>query len=100
MSWTSQPVTRRPGCMPDRWASNQRENDIKLGTVAAASLQFDAFPGRLIESDVAERAAPVSELDRLDGLVRTYRRRLVRFVPRSTRNSDLAKTITQASRVS
>lgn len=86
MSWTSEPVTRRPGCLPDRRASNQREDGIKLGTVAAASLQFDAFPGRLIESGVAERAAPVSELDRL-----------VRFVPCSTRDSDLAKTITQAS---
>ncbi|MDR3724122.1 MAG: sigma-70 family RNA polymerase sigma factor [Terracidiphilus sp.] len=38
---------------------------------------------------------PVNELDDIDGLVRTYRARILRFVTYSTGDPDLAETITQ-----
>jgi RNA polymerase sigma-70 factor (ECF subfamily) len=42
-----------------------------------------------------EQPRPVTELDDIDGLVRTYRARILRFVTYSTGDPDLAETITQ-----
>jgi RNA polymerase sigma-70 factor (ECF subfamily) len=44
---------------------------------------------------LAKRAGPISELDDIDALVRTYRARILRFVACSTGDPDLAETITQ-----
>ena len=44
---------------------------------------------------MVERARPISELDDIDALVRTYRPRLLRFVAYSTGDPDLAETIVQ-----
>lgn len=48
-----------------------------------------------IRSGLTGRVRPISELDDIDGLVRTYRARLLRFVACSTGDPDLAETITQ-----
>jgi RNA polymerase sigma-70 factor (ECF subfamily) len=42
-----------------------------------------------------EQPRAVSELDDIDGLVRTYRAKILRFVTYSTGDPDLAETITQ-----
>jgi RNA polymerase sigma-70 factor (ECF subfamily) len=42
-----------------------------------------------------EQARPATELDDIDGLVRTYRARILRFVTYSTGDPDLAETVTQ-----
>lgn len=44
---------------------------------------------------VSERVTPLSELDDIDGLVRIYRPRLLRYVTFSINDLDLAETITQ-----
>lgn len=44
---------------------------------------------------VSERVTPLSELDDIDGLVRIYRPRLLRYVTYSIKDQDLAETITQ-----
>jgi RNA polymerase sigma-70 factor, ECF subfamily len=56
---------------------------------------MDTFPLSRIESFVMEQSRPASELDDIDGLVRTYRARILRFVTFSTGDPDLAETITQ-----
>jgi RNA polymerase sigma-70 factor (ECF subfamily) len=56
---------------------------------------MDTFPLGSIESRVMDQPRPVSELDDIDGLVRTYRARILRFVTYSTGDPDLAETITQ-----
>jgi len=66
-----------------------------LGTLAASTLQLGTIPQARIKSSLTERARPISELDDIDGLVRTYRARLLRFVTYSTGDMDLAETITQ-----
>ena len=66
-----------------------------MGTFAATTLPIGGFPLGRIESRVTERVRPISELDDIDGLVRTYRARLLRFVAYSTGDPDLAETITQ-----
>jgi len=48
-----------------------------------------------IESSVAVRVQPISELDDIDALVGKYRARVLRFVAYSTGDMDLAETITQ-----
>jgi RNA polymerase sigma-70 factor (ECF subfamily) len=48
-----------------------------------------------LESRPRERSRPLSELDDIDTLVRTYRPRLLRFVTYSTGDPDLAESITQ-----
>jgi RNA polymerase sigma-70 factor (ECF subfamily) len=42
-----------------------------------------------------EPTRPITELDDIDGLVRNYRARILRFVTYSTGDPDLAETITQ-----
>lgn len=54
-----------------------------------------ALPRVEIESSVAGRARPISELDDIDELVRKHRARLIRFVAHSTGDPDLAETIAQ-----
>ena len=54
-----------------------------------------AIPCGILESSLAERTRPISELDDIDALVKTYRPRLLRFVAYSTGDLDLAQTITQ-----
>ena len=66
-----------------------------MGTLAASTLQLGTIPQARIKSSLTERARPISELDDIDGLVRTYRARLLRFVTYSTGDMDLAETITQ-----
>lgn len=56
---------------------------------------MDTFPLGSIESRVMEQARPATELDDIDGLVRSYRARILRFVTYSTGDPDLAETITQ-----
>jgi RNA polymerase sigma-70 factor (ECF subfamily) len=56
---------------------------------------MDTFPLGSLESRVMEQPRPVTELDDIDGLVRTYRARILRFVTYSTGDPDLAETITQ-----
>jgi RNA polymerase sigma-70 factor (ECF subfamily) len=51
--------------------------------------------GRRLESSLAGRVTPISELDDIDALVRTYRARIVRFIAYSTGDPDLAGTIAQ-----
>jgi RNA polymerase sigma-70 factor (ECF subfamily) len=58
---------------------------IRPGTSSQAGIEFS----------LAERARPISELDDIDALVKTYRARLLRFVAYSTGDPDLAETITQ-----
>jgi RNA polymerase sigma-70 factor, ECF subfamily len=56
---------------------------------------FDALRYGGSESGLAERSRAMSELDDIDGLVRTHRARILRFVTYSTGDPDLAETITQ-----
>jgi RNA polymerase sigma-70 factor (ECF subfamily) len=56
---------------------------------------MDTFPLGSLKSGVMDQPCPVSELDDIDGLVRTYRARILRFVTYSTGDPDLAETITQ-----
>jgi RNA polymerase sigma-70 factor (ECF subfamily) len=64
-----------------------------LGTFAATALDLGTIPQARIKSSL--RIMPISELDDIDALVRTYRARLLRFVTHSTGDMDLAETITQ-----
>ena len=50
---------------------------------------------REVESRPVQLPRAISELDDIDGLVRTYRSRILRFVTYSTGDPDLAETITQ-----
>jgi RNA polymerase sigma-70 factor, ECF subfamily len=66
-----------------------------LGTFGAGAYQLGTIPHGIIESSLAERTRPISELDDIDALVKAYRARLLRFVTYSTGDLDLAETITQ-----
>ena len=55
----------------------------------------DTFPFQSLQSITMDQSRPASELDDIDGLVRTYRARILRFVTFSTGDPDLAETITQ-----
>ena len=48
-----------------------------------------------VERPKPAEARPLTELDDIDALVRTYRGRILRFVTFSTNDPDLAETITQ-----
>lgn len=48
-----------------------------------------------LESRFEKQIQPMSELDDIDGLVKTYRAKILRFVTYSTGDPDLAETITQ-----
>jgi len=61
----------------------------------ASTETMDTFPLGSIESRIMDQARPATELDDIDGLVRTYRARILRFVTYSTGDPDLAETITQ-----
>lgn len=61
----------------------------------ASTETMDTFPLGSLESPLMEQARPATELDDIDGLVRTYRARILRFVTYSTGDPDLAETITQ-----
>ena len=54
-----------------------------------------AIPDAGAKIAVQQRGRPISELDDIDALVRTYRARILRFVTFSTGDRDLAETITQ-----
>jgi len=60
-----------------------------------SSESIDMVSGLGIESPVVEQPRAVSELDDIDGLVRTYRAKILRFVTFSTGDPDLAESITQ-----
>lgn len=66
-----------------------------MGTFAASTMHPDTILQAGIEFRLAERAKPISELDDIDALVKTYQARLLRFVAYSTGDPDLAETITQ-----
>jgi RNA polymerase sigma-70 factor, ECF subfamily len=66
-----------------------------VGPCSVDTLPVGMVPPGGIESRLAERARPVSELDDIDTLVKNYRGRLLRFVAFSTGDQDLAETITQ-----
>jgi RNA polymerase sigma-70 factor, ECF subfamily len=72
----------------------QEEETYRMGAYEQA-IRLDSFTGQAIESRLAERARPITELDDIDTLVRTYRARLLRFVTYSTGDPDLAESITQ-----
>lgn len=61
----------------------------------ATSEFMDTAPQLKIESRCAQRDRAISELDDIDGLVRTYRAKILRFVTYSTGDPDLAESITQ-----
>lgn len=61
----------------------------------ASATAMDTLPCGSIESPVMEPTRPITELDDIDGLVRNYRARILRFVTYSTGDPDLAETITQ-----
>ena len=60
-----------------------------------ATYPMDTVPCGKIESRLEERTGPISELDDIDGLVSTYRARLLRFVTYSTGDLDLAESVVQ-----
>ena len=63
---------------------------------AYASTGFmEMVPRPKVGSRPVERPRAAGELDDIDGLVRTYRSRILRFVTYSTGDPDLAETITQ-----
>lgn len=66
-----------------------------MGILAANSARLGTIPLGGVESGLTERVGPISELDDIDALVRTYQARLLRFVTYSTGDPDLAETITQ-----
>ncbi|WP_420238951.1 RNA polymerase sigma factor [Telmatobacter bradus] len=82
-------------------SSFQRNQDVQgwgKGTCMGAyagTTAMDTLPCGSIESPVMEPTRPITELDDIDGLVRNYRARILRFVTYSTGDPDLAETITQ-----
>ena len=63
---------------------------------AYASTEFmDMIPRSRVEWRCARRARAIGELDDIDGLVKNYSARILRFVTYSTGDPDLAETITQ-----
>ena len=66
-----------------------------MGTFAVNTMLAGTIPPAGLEFSLAERVRPISELDDIDALVKTYRARLLRFVAYSTGDPDLAETITQ-----
>jgi RNA polymerase sigma-70 factor (ECF subfamily) len=68
---------------------------IRMGACTATLLSISEAPRRELESSVAGRTRPISELDDIDLLVKTHRARLLRFIAYSTGDADLAETIVQ-----
>ena len=66
-----------------------------MATSAVGTFELGGLPQPGLQSSVAERVRPISELDDIDGLVRTYRAKLLRFVAYSTGDPDLAESIVQ-----
>lgn len=66
-----------------------------MGTTAASACLMDTLPCAAIKSYMPERVRPISELDDIDALARTYWARLLRFATYSTGDPDLAETIAQ-----
>jgi RNA polymerase sigma-70 factor, ECF subfamily len=66
-----------------------------MGAIAMSTLQMGIMPSVGVNSISVARTRPISELDDIDELVRTYRARILRFVAYSTGDPDLAETITQ-----
>lgn len=66
-----------------------------MGTYAVSASPVGALSSGRIELRAAKRARPISELDDIDALVRTYQAKLLRFATYSTGDPDLAETITQ-----
>lgn len=65
--------------------------------LSAANTLFPApsFAAPIEWPKATTEARPITELDDIDALVRTYRPRILRFVTFSTNDPDLAETITQ-----
>jgi RNA polymerase sigma-70 factor (ECF subfamily) len=66
-----------------------------MGAIAMSTLRMGIMPLVGVDSVLVARTRPISELDDIDELVRTYRARILRFVAYSTGDPDLAETITQ-----
>ena len=66
-----------------------------MGTTAATACLMDTIRCATIESCLPKRVRPISELDDIDALAKTYRARLLRFATYSTGDPDLAETIAQ-----
>ena len=61
----------------------------------AKSEFIDMVSGTRLEWRCARRARAIGELDDIDGLVRNYRAKILRFIAFSIGDPDLAETITQ-----
>jgi RNA polymerase sigma-70 factor, ECF subfamily len=68
---------------------------IRMGAYTATLLSISETRTLELESSLAGRARPISELDDIDTLVKTHRARLLRFIAYSTGDTDLAETIAQ-----
>ncbi len=66
-----------------------------MATFAASNIHPGVISQASLEFSLAERVRPISELDDIDALVKTYRARILRFVAYSTGDPDLAETIAQ-----
>ena len=66
-----------------------------MAASAIGTFEMGRVPETGIQSSVTEGARHISELDDIDGLVRNYRARLLRFVAYSTGDPDLAESIVQ-----
>lgn len=66
-----------------------------MATYSVAAFDLGTVSATGLESSVAGRGTPISELDDIDVLSRTYRARLIRFAAYSTGDPDLAETIAQ-----
>jgi RNA polymerase sigma-70 factor, ECF subfamily len=68
---------------------------MQMDGYAMDTLMISTLLPSVVDSNLTARTRPISELDDIDALVRTYRARLLRFVAYSTGDLDLAETITQ-----
>jgi RNA polymerase sigma-70 factor (ECF subfamily) len=66
-----------------------------LATCSIAASSLGTLPAEQVESNLAERSRPISELDDIDELVRVHRARILRLATYSTGDPDMAETIAQ-----
>jgi RNA polymerase sigma-70 factor (ECF subfamily) len=66
-----------------------------MATFNSGPMPLSPAAQAILQSSLAERARPITELDDIDALVKKYRAKLLRFVTYSTGDIDLAETITQ-----
>ncbi|MFT4111190.1 RNA polymerase sigma factor [Silvibacterium sp.] len=86
-------VGKQPKCLPPA-ESLEKQGLRKMNAIATADC-MDLAPHGEIKSRFVEKSRSASELDDIDGLVRTYRAQILRFVTFTTGDPDLTETITQ-----